>query len=150
MWNSHLGYVLTCPSNLGTGLRSGVHVRIPHISKVCLYLQYRVGKNEQTICILQHPKFAEILNKLHLQSRGTGGVDTAAVGGVYDISNSDRLGKSEVSSLSLIKLVSMQLLLLSLRFQQVQLVQNVVDGVKRLVDMEKRLEKGMSIEPLMP
>lgn len=24
MWNEHLGYVLTCPSNLGTGLRGGL------------------------------------------------------------------------------------------------------------------------------
>merc|ERR1712142_736249 len=29
MWNEHLGYVLTCPSNLGTGLRAGVHVKLP-------------------------------------------------------------------------------------------------------------------------
>lgn len=35
MWNQHLGYVLTCPSNLGTGLRAGVHVKIPHLCKVC-------------------------------------------------------------------------------------------------------------------
>ena len=34
MWNEHLGYILTCPSNLGTGLRAGVHVKIPHLSKV--------------------------------------------------------------------------------------------------------------------
>lgn len=34
---------------------------------------------------------------MKLQKRGTGGVDTAAVGGTFDISNSDRLGKSEVS-----------------------------------------------------
>lgn len=34
MWNAHLGYVLTCPSNLGTGLRAGVHINIPHLSKV--------------------------------------------------------------------------------------------------------------------
>lgn len=34
MWNEHLGYVLTCPSNLGTGLRAGVHVRLPKLSKV--------------------------------------------------------------------------------------------------------------------
>jgi protein-arginine kinase len=32
MWNEHLGYILTCPSNLGTGLRAGVHVKIPHVS----------------------------------------------------------------------------------------------------------------------
>lgn len=57
----------------------------------------------------------------------SGGVDTAAVGGVFDISNADRLG-----------------------FSEVELVQTVVDGVKLLVDMEKRLEKGQSIDDLMP
>ena len=34
MWNERLGYVLTCPSNLGTGLRAGVHVKIPLFSQV--------------------------------------------------------------------------------------------------------------------
>lgn len=107
MWNEHLGYVLTCPSNLGTGLRAGVHVKLPNISK--------------------HAKFEEVLKRLRLQKRGTGGVDTAAVGGVFDISNADRLG-----------------------FSEVELVQMVVDGVKLLVEMEKRLEKGQSIDDIMP
>lgn len=52
MWNEHLGYVLTCPSNLGTGLRAGVHVKLPNMSK--------------------HPKFEEVLKRLRLQKRGTG------------------------------------------------------------------------------
>ncbi|MEQ2171235.1 hypothetical protein GOODEAATRI_008568 [Goodea atripinnis] len=69
MWNEHLGYILTCPSNLGTGLRAGVH----------------------------DPRFSKILNNLRLQKRGTGGVDTAATGDTFDISNLDRLGKSEAS-----------------------------------------------------
>lgn len=34
MWNENLGYILTCPSNLGTGLRAGVHVNLPRLSKV--------------------------------------------------------------------------------------------------------------------
>ena len=34
MWNQRLGYVLTCPSNLGTGLRAGVHVKLPYLAKV--------------------------------------------------------------------------------------------------------------------
>ena len=108
MWNEHLGYVLTCPSNLGTGLRGGVHVKIPHM-----------GKDEK--------RLDSILDKLKLQKRGTGGVDTASVGGVYDISNADRLGYSEV-----------------------ELVQGVVDGVKLLIEMEKRLEQGKGIDDLMP
>ena len=76
MWNPHLGYVLTCPSNLGTGLRAGVHIKIPLLSK--------------------DKRFDQILETMRLQKRGTGGVDTASVGGTFDISNSERLGKSEV------------------------------------------------------
>lgn len=37
MWTPHLGYILTCPSNLGTGLRAGVHVKLPNMSKVRSY-----------------------------------------------------------------------------------------------------------------
>jgi len=102
MWNERLGYILTCPSNLGTGLRAGVHVRIPKLSK--------------------DPRFPKILENLRLQKRGTGGVDTAAVADVYDISNTDRIGRSEV-----------------------ELVQIVIDGVNYLVDCEKKLEKGQVI-----
>lgn len=82
MWSKHLGYILTCPSNLGTGLRAGVHIKIPYLSK--------------------DSRFPEILQTLRLQKRGTGGVDTAATGGVFDISNIDRLGKSEVYIMSVI------------------------------------------------
>nr|XP_043905593.1 creatine kinase B-type-like [Solea senegalensis] len=107
MWNEHLGYILTCPSNLGTGLRAGVHVKLPNLGK--------------------HEKFGDVLKRLRLQKRGTGGVDTAAVGGVFDISNADRLG-----------------------FSEVELVQMVVDGVHLLVDMEKCLEAGDIIDDLIP
>ena len=107
MWSEHLGYILTCPSNLGTGIRAGVHVKLPKVS--------------------EHEKFNTVLKALRLQKRGTGGVDTAAEGGIFDISNLDRLG-----------------------FSEVELVQQVVDGVKLLIDMEKKLEAGESIDDLMP
>lgn len=41
-------------------------------------------------------RFDAILESFRLQKRGTGGVDTAATGGTFDISNLDRLGFSEV------------------------------------------------------
>lgn len=47
--------------------------------------------------LLQDARFSKILDNLRLQKRGTGGVDTAAVGSTFDISNLDRLGQSEVS-----------------------------------------------------
>ncbi|XP_033647574.1 creatine kinase, flagellar-like [Asterias rubens] len=107
MWNEHLGYVLTCPSNLGTGLRGGVHVKLPLVS--------------------QHPCFDKVLKAMRLQKRGTGGVDTASTDGTFDISNLDRLGTSEVEQ-----------------------VQSVIDGVELLVNMEKALEKGQTIDSLLP
>ena len=76
MWNEHIGYILTCPSNLGTGLRASVHVKLRLLSK--------------------RDEFEQILEKMRLQKRGTGGVDTESENGIYDISNTDRLGYSEV------------------------------------------------------
>merc|ERR1711915_1101172 len=32
MHSEHLGWILTCPSNLGTGLRAGAMVKVPHFS----------------------------------------------------------------------------------------------------------------------
>ncbi|XP_041457982.1 creatine kinase, flagellar-like [Lytechinus variegatus] len=107
MWNEHLGYVLTCPSNLGTGLRAGVHVKLPLLS--------------------QQQCFDQILDHMRLQKRGTGGVDTASTDGTFDISNSDRIG-----------------------FSEVHLVQQLVDGVKLLVNLEKALMKGEDINKLLP
>ena len=107
MWNEHLGYLLTCPSNLGTGLRAGVHIKLPNLS--------------------QAPIFTEILQALRIQKRGTCGVDTDSSDGVFDISNLDRLG-----------------------FSELQLVQQVIDGIHLLIQMEKRLEKNLSIIDILP
>jgi len=108
MYSPHLGYILTCPSNLGTGIRCGCHVKIPLLSK--------------------HPKFDELLEKLRLQKRGTGGVDTSsgADDGWFDISNSDRIGKSEL-----------------------QLVQEACNGINLFVQMEKELAAGNAIDDLL-
>merc|ERR1711887_98481 len=103
MWNEHLGYVLTCPSNLGTGVRCGVHVKIPHLSE---------GKH-----------FLTVLEKMRLQKRGAGGVDCEAEGGIFDISNADRIG-----------------------FSEVELVNMLIDGVNYIVGLEKRLEKSEAVD----
>jgi len=105
-WSQHLGYILSCPSNLGTGIRAGVHLKIPKLS--------------------EHDDFPSLLKKLRLQKRGTGGVDTASTNGIFDISNADRLG-----------------------FSELQLVQQVVDGVNLFVEMEKALEANKSIADMV-
>merc|ERR1712076_360104 len=103
MHNDHLGWVLTCPSNLGTGLRAGAMVKVPHVS----------GRAD----------FKQTLAKMGLQARGTGGVDSASTGGTWDISNADRLGKSEI-----------------------ELVNIFIEGVAQIIRWEQALEKGENIE----
>ena len=52
MWNERLGYVLTCPSNLGTGLRAGVHVKIPLLSQVLTSTTPALSVHRLTIHLL--------------------------------------------------------------------------------------------------
>lgn len=83
MFSDHLGYILTCPSNFGTGIRAGVHIKIAKLNK--------------------HPKFKQICDDLRLQKRGTGGVDTMSEDAEwFDISNGDRLGYSELELVQLV------------------------------------------------
>jgi len=105
MYSEHLGYILTCPSNLGTGIRAGVHIKIPLLSK--------------------RDEFKDILAKLRLQKRGTGGVDSGAGNddGWFDISNNDRLG-----------------------FSERDLVQQVCNGVNLFIKMEKALMESKEDE----
>lgn len=75
--DNHLGYVTSCPSNLGTGLRASVHIHLPHL-----------GKNKQ--------EFEALAEKLQVQIRGANGEHTETDDHIYDISNRRRLGTSEV------------------------------------------------------
>ena len=80
--DEHLGWVLTCPSNLGTGLRAGTMVMLPKLSA--------------------RPDFKALCKTMGLQIRGTGGVDSASTGGTWDISNADRIGKGEVDLVNIL------------------------------------------------
>merc|ERR1711990_715076 len=72
------GYIHSCPTNLGTGMRASVHVDLPGWTK------YSVEK------------LKERCEQLHLQPRGTRGESGGQTGHTYDISNKHRLGYSEV------------------------------------------------------
>jgi len=103
MHNDHLGYILTCPSNLGTGLRAGAMAKLPLVSA--------------------RPEFKNLCKKMGLQARGTAGVDSASKGGTWDVSNADRLGKSETT-----------------------LVNIFIEGLAQMIRWEMALEKGQNID----
>lgn len=97
--NDHLGYITTCPTNCGTGLRASVHIKLPLLAA-------------------DMPRFEKIANEFHVQIRGIDGEHSESKGGVYDISNKRRLGRSEVD-----------------------LTLDMYNGVKAMIDAEKSLQK---------
>merc|ERR1739844_593287 len=99
------GYIHSCPTNLGTGMRASVHVDLPGWTK------YSVDK------------LKERCEQLHLQPRGTRGESGGQTGHTYDISNKHRLGYSEV-----------------------ELVQKMIDGVNKLWEEDKKLQRGEKVE----
>jgi protein-arginine kinase len=72
------GYLHSCPTNLGTGMRASVHVDLPGWTKEGL------------------PALKARCEELKVQPRGTRGESGGQTGVTYDISNKHRLGYSEV------------------------------------------------------
>jgi creatine kinase/arginine kinase len=69
------GFLTSCPTNIGTTMRAGVHIHLKNL--------------EQNVPLLE-----SIARAHHLQIRGTKGEKTAVEGAVFDISNARRLGIS--------------------------------------------------------
>jgi len=78
MLDEKYGYVHSCPTNLGTGMRASVHCDLP-------------GWTKEGV-----DKLKARCEELAVQPRGTRGESGGQTGHTYDISNKHRLGYSEV------------------------------------------------------
>lgn len=87
------GYLTFCPTNIGTGLRASVHVKLPKLAAA--------------------GKLKPLCESLNLQPRGVHGENSESEGGIYDISNKVRIGKTEF-----------------------ELVNSMCTGIKKLLDEE--------------
>jgi protein-arginine kinase len=76
--HARYGYLHSCPTNLGTGMRASVHIDLPGWAK-------EGEKSLKARC-----------EELNVQPRGTRGESGGQTGVTYDISNKHRLGYSEV------------------------------------------------------
>jgi creatine kinase len=85
MWSEVLGFLGTCPSNLGTGLRASVMVKLPGFNQL-LENGSQVDKE----------LLDQVCSAFDLQPRGSAGEHSTAVDAKFDISNKQRLGFSEV------------------------------------------------------
>merc|ERR1719150_3170729 len=84
-------------------------VRIVEVTKVC------DEKNADA--------FKNLCRSMRLQARGTGGVDSASSGGIWDISNNERIGVGEVP-----------------------LCNVLIKGARQMVDWEHALNTGENPE----
>lgn len=75
-WDETFGYLTSCPTNIGTSMRAGVHIQLE--------------KLEQNKKLLH-----DLIKAYNLQIRGTDGEKTKVKNSVFDISNCQRLGISE-------------------------------------------------------
>jgi len=77
VYHEKFGYLTFCPTNIGTGLRASVHVKLPKLAA--------------------SGKLNAMCESLNLQARGLNGESqkTMSKEGIYDISNKIRIGKSE-------------------------------------------------------
>ena len=98
--DDHLGYITSCPTNLGTALRASVHIALPKLGA-------------------KMADFQKIADEFNVQIRGIHGEHSESADHVYDISNKRRLGRSEVD-----------------------LVQDMYNGVKAMIAKEKELRGG--------
>jgi len=74
--DEHLGYITSCPTNLGTAMRASVHIKLPKL-------------------MAEKEKFNKIAEEYYVQIRGIHGEHTETNDGIFDISNLRRLGRSE-------------------------------------------------------
>jgi protein-arginine kinase len=102
-YDARYGYLTSCPTNAGTAMRASVHVRLVNLGRL--------------------PGFFELVERLKLEVRGMYGETDRHYTGIFDISNAERLGKSEV-----------------------HLINVMVDGVAKLIELERKLEAGEQVD----
>lgn len=91
-FDSRIGYLTQCPTNLGTGMRASVMLHLP-----ALTMSGQINKLINTI------------TKLGLTFRGAFGDGTSAIGDIYQLSNQITLGISEEFAVKNLKAITLQL-----------------------------------------
>jgi len=102
-WDNRYGYLNSSPGKIGTGLRASVYLKLVQLGR--------------------HPEFENIIRRLRLEARSEHSHHDKRYTGIFDIANSQSLGKSEV-----------------------ELINVMIQGVDKLIMLEKQLESGEEID----
>lgn len=91
-FDSRLGYLTECPTNLGTGLRASLMLHLPVLESMG-----------------EIPQLAESIGKIGFTVRGMYGEGTKSNASLYQVSNQITLGLSENNALDNLKVIASQL-----------------------------------------
>lgn len=92
-FDSHFGYLTTCPTNLGTGLRASVMMHLPALERNNIITE-----------------LAHTIAKLGMTIRGSYGEGSQSKGATYQISNQVTLGLSEKAAIDSLESVVRQVI----------------------------------------
>jgi protein arginine kinase len=92
-FSEEIGYLTSCPTNAGTGLRASVLMHLPALMMV--------GEIQQVLKTIQ---------ALNLNVRGAYGENTEPMGSLFQVSNQNTLGKSERELIELLDRVTRKLI----------------------------------------
>lgn len=115
------GYLTSCPTNVGTGMRASVMMHLP-----ALVISQQIGR------------IVPAINQIGLVVRGIYGEGSEALGNVFQVSNQITLGKSEEDIVEDLRGVTMQLIQ-----QERGARQKLLDSTK--IRMEDRIWRSYGI-----
>ncbi len=92
-FDEQFGYLTSCPTNTGTGLRASVMMHLPALTKT-----------------KQMNRIVTIISRLGMVVRGIYGEGSEALGNVYQVSNQTTLGKTEEDILADLQSIAEQII----------------------------------------
>lgn len=118
--NKKYGYLTSCPTNVGTGLRASVMVHLP-----ALTLTGNISK------------VLNVINNFGMNIRGIYGEGTQSQGNIYQISNNQSLGLTEKEIIKNIKTITEKVI------EQERLARKYL--AKRQIDLEDKVYRSYGI-----
>ena len=118
--NERYGYLTSCPTNVGTGLRASVVVHLPALTLT--------GNIEKVL---------NVVNNFGMNIRGVYGEGTQSKGNIYQISNNQSLGLIEKEIIKNIKTITEKVI------EQERLARKYL--TKRQIDLEDRVYRAYGI-----
>ena len=122
-FDDDFGFLTSCPTNVGTGLRASFMLHLPMLEKSG-----------------QLKNLVQIISKFGMTVRGWHGEGTEPMGSLYQVSNQITLGKSERDIIKNLRNVTQQII-----DQELRLRENILKDDNNKIDFEDKIYRSFGI-----